>query len=37
MEPESSLPCLQQPTTGPYPEPAASSSHLPTLFPCDPF
>jgi len=30
MEPEGSLPCLQQPATGPYPEPDASSPHLPT-------
>jgi hypothetical protein len=26
MEPESSLPCLQKPATGPYPEPSKSSS-----------
>jgi hypothetical protein len=26
MEPEGSLPCLQKPVTGPYPEPAGSSS-----------
>jgi hypothetical protein len=37
MEPESSLPCLQGPTTGPYPEPDASSPQLPTLFPQDLF
>jgi hypothetical protein len=32
-EPESSLPCSQQPATGPYPEPDASSPHIPTLLP----
>jgi len=37
MEPESSLPCSQEPATGPYPDPDASSLHLPTLFPKDPF
>jgi hypothetical protein len=26
MEPEASLPCSQKPATGPYPEPAKSSS-----------
>jgi hypothetical protein len=26
MEPEGSLPCSQKPATGPYPEPAESSS-----------
>jgi len=25
--------CSQQPTTGPYPQPYASSSQLPNLFP----
>jgi len=32
MEPEGLLPCSQDPATGPYTEPDASSSHL-TLFP----
>jgi len=32
MEPEGSLPCLQGPTTGPYPDPVAASPHLPSLF-----
>jgi hypothetical protein len=32
MESEGSLPRLQMPTTGPFPEPDASSSHLPILF-----
>jgi hypothetical protein len=32
MEPDGSLPYLQQPATGPCPEPDASSPHLPTLF-----
>jgi hypothetical protein len=27
----------QQPAAGPYPEPDASSTHLPTPFPYDPF
>jgi len=33
MEPEGSLPCLQAPTTGPYPESDASFPHLFILFP----
>jgi hypothetical protein len=37
MEPKGSLPCSQQPAIGPHPELDASSSHLPTLFPRDPF
>jgi hypothetical protein len=32
MEPEGSLQCLQVPITGPYPDPDASSPHLPTIF-----
>jgi hypothetical protein len=30
MEPKGSLLCSQEPTIGPYPEPDASSPHLPT-------
>jgi hypothetical protein len=37
MEPEGSLLCFQKHDTGPYPEPDASSPHLPTLFPKDSF
>jgi len=33
MVPEGSLLCSQEYTTGPYPEPDASSPHLPTLLP----
>jgi len=33
MGPEGSLPCLQEPAAGPYPESDASSSYLPILFP----
>jgi hypothetical protein len=29
MEPEGSLPCTQQPATGPYPQPDESSPHIP--------
>jgi hypothetical protein len=36
MEPQGSLPCSQQPATGPYPEPDASSLHVSKLFPYDP-
>jgi hypothetical protein len=32
MKPESLLLCLQEPATGPYPEPDESIPHLPTLF-----
>jgi hypothetical protein len=37
MEPEGSLPCSQQAATGTYPEQNASSPHVPTVFPKDPF
>jgi hypothetical protein len=33
MEPDGSSPCLQQPATGPYPEPLESSPHFPILHP----
>jgi hypothetical protein len=33
MEPEGSLPCLQEPATGPYPDSDKSNPHTPTLFP----
>jgi len=32
MEPEDSLPCLQEPASGPYLKPHAPSPHLLTLF-----
>jgi hypothetical protein len=31
MQPEGSLPCSQEPATGPYPESDASSPHLTNL------
>jgi hypothetical protein len=37
VQPDSSLPCSQDPATESYPEPDASSPHLPTLFLYDPF
>jgi hypothetical protein len=33
LEPEDSLPCSQQPSTGPYPKPDESSPKLSILFP----
>jgi hypothetical protein len=33
METEGSLPCSQQPATGPYPEPDETSPQLLILFP----
>jgi hypothetical protein len=36
MEPESSLPCTQEPSTGPYPDPDQSSPHQAVLSLQDP-
>jgi hypothetical protein len=33
MKPADSLPCSQEPDTGPYPEPDALSPNLSSLFP----
>jgi hypothetical protein len=33
MEPEDSLPCSQEPATGPYPETCESNPHPPILLP----
>jgi hypothetical protein len=37
MKPEGSLPCLEEPVTGPFSELHSSNLHLPTLFPEGPF
>jgi len=36
MKAKGSLPCSQQPASGPYREPDSSSPHLPMLLPYDP-
>jgi hypothetical protein len=33
MEPQSSVPNLEEPAIGPYPKPDESSSQFPTLYP----
>jgi hypothetical protein len=37
MESESSLPCSQEPSIGPYPEPDQSNPYYPILSLYDPF
>jgi hypothetical protein len=37
MEPEGSMPCSQEPSTGPYPEPYKSNPLHPILSLQDPF
>jgi hypothetical protein len=37
MAPEGSLPCSQEPSTGPYPEEDQSNPHYPILFLWDKF
>jgi hypothetical protein len=37
MEPEGSLPCSQEPSTGSYPEPDESSPYYPILSLLDPY
>jgi len=36
MQPESSLPCSQEPTAGPYPVPDEPNPQIPILFPYGP-